>query len=491
MKNIILFQPSIGYMDAMRTAPSLPLSLLHAACLTSRHYEVRIIDQRLDHKWKDTLKKSISNDTICIGVTALTGQMIREGLNFSKHVKENYNLPVLWGGVHATLLPEQTLENGHIDYVVEGEGAISLYQLVKTLDEGGSLKTIKGIWYKENGNLMKSSDRTFIDLDELPEIPYHLVDINDYLPVYKGRRSVFFQSSRGCPHRCTYCYNNVFNRGRWRSLSAEKTLQSIEKLIYEHKNIDDIYFVDDNFFIDIDRARKIIEGLKELDVTWQAQGVDISSLKRMDDSFLKLIEESGCLRMTIGIESGSPKIRSFMSKKGKIEDILSTVERLNQFDLIIYCSFLVGIPGETDEDIKDTIHLLFKMIRLNNKVRNSPFYIYTPYPGTKMYDHVSEHGYRLPESLEEWADCEWDKTTISGREKFYANLHFSSLFLDQKTKEYQVPFLIRWLTDAYRPIARFRVKRLFFRMMLEKFLFEFVKKTWFSFKIPKDESFTH
>ena len=491
MKNIVLFQSAIGYMDSMRTKPSLPLGLLQAAAVASQHYQVRIIDQRVHPNWIRSLRNIISKDTICVGVTSLTGNMIREGLKFSKYVKEHYNLPVVWGGVHASLLPEQTLENREVDIVVAGEGGISLYELTKAIDEGNSFSNIKGIWYKINGNPVANPERPFTNLAELPDTPYHLVDINDYLPLYKGRRSIFFQSSIGCPYKCTYCYNNVFNRGSWRSLSAEETLARIGRLVEKHHNIDDIYFVDDNFFVDLKRSREIIEGLRKLDVTWQIQGVDIVSLERMDDSFFQLLEESGCLRLTIGIESGSARIRALMNKKGTTHDILETVERLNKFNLIIYCSFIVGIPGETSRDIKETIALLLRMLKVNNNVRNSPFYIYTPYPGTKMYEMVAKRGFNPPASLEEWAECEWDKTTIGGMKKFYAGLHFCSLFLDKKTEEYEVPIIIRLLTNIYRPIARFRIKRLFFGIMFEKWLFELTKKIWFPFSTSSDENPTN
>jgi anaerobic magnesium-protoporphyrin IX monomethyl ester cyclase len=490
MKNIVLFQPAIGYMDSMRTKPSLPLGLLQAAAVTSQHYQVRIIDQRIHPNWIQSLRNIISKDTICVGVTSLTGNMIREGLKFSKHVKERYKLPVVWGGVHASLLPKQTVENPQVDIVVAGEGGISLFEVTKAIDEGSSFGSIKGIWYKKDGVPVSNPERPFADLAKLPDTPYHLIDINDYLPLYKGRRSIFFQSSVGCPYKCTYCYNNVFNRGRWRSLSAEETLARIGRLVEMHQNIDDIYFIDDNFFVDLERSRKIIEGLRKLHVTWQIQGVDIVSLEKMDDSFFKLLEDSGCLRLTIGIESGSARIRGLMNKKGTTHDILKTVERLNKFNLIIYCSFIMGIPGETSRDIKETIALLLRMLKINNNVRNSPFYIYTPYPGTKMYEKMAGKGFDMPASLSEWAECEWDKVTIGGMKEFYSSLHFCSLFLDRKTEEYQVPSAIRLLTSIYRPIARFRIKRLFFRIMLEKRLFELTKKIWFPFSTSNDENST-
>ncbi|MFC2061700.1 B12-binding domain-containing radical SAM protein [Elusimicrobiota bacterium] len=475
MKNIILFQPAIGYMDAMRTSPSVPLSLLCAASVVTKYYKVNIIDQRIDKDWTEVLEKAITDDTVCAGVTGLTGAMLKEGLKFSKYIKKNHQIPVVWGGVHSTLLPEQTASDENVDIVIEGEGELAFYEVVKALDEGAPLNNISGIYYKEGNTPVYTGRRDFCDMDELPEVPYDLLDISKYLPAYKKQRSIYFQSSRGCPYRCKYCYNNSVNRGKWRALSAEKTLERIGKLLDKFKFIDDIYFVDDNFFIDMNRAEKIIRGLKEIDVTWQVQGVDIVSIKRMDDSFLELLRDSGCQRLTVGIESGSPKIRELIHKNGSVEDIAAVMERLKKYDIIIYCSFLIGIPGETIDDIKCSIDLLLKLMKINPNIRNSPFYIYTPYPGTELYERVTELGFKAPGSIEEWADCEWDRVTFTGNEKFYHNLHFTSLFIDKKTREYSVPLIVRILTDIYRPVARCRIKKLFFGLMIEKYVFKLIK----------------
>ena len=164
-----------------------------------------------------------------------------------------------------------------------------------------------------------------------------------------------------------------------------------------------------------------------------------------------------------------------MNKQGSIKDILEVFKKLSNYNIIIYSSFLVGVPQEEIEDIKKTISLLFTLFRINKNLRNSPFYIYTPYPGTEMYNLVEKEN--LPKKLEDWAYCEWDSIKHKNVKKFYENLHFLTLFLDNKIKEYQTRFFIlKILFYLYRPVARFRVRFLFFNFMFEKTFFDLFRK---------------
>ena len=477
MKNVILFHPSVGYMDKLRTKPSLPLNLLSAANLVSKDYKVIIVDERIEYDWKQKIKNLIDENTICVGVTSLTGKMILSGLEFSKFIKQISNkIPVVWGGVHPTLVPQQTLQNKYIDIVVLGEAEKTFYDLVCTLDKGLPLDNVNGICYKVKDEIRFTKPQEFLDLNTLPEIPYHLVDIENYLPLYKGRKSLYFESSRGCPFKCSYCYNNVFNKRRWRALSSYETIRRIKNIIKKYPFVEDIYFVDDNFFVDLKRAKEIVKELSYLGITWQVQGVDIVSLKHMDEEFFTLLEKSKLSRLTIGIESGSPKIRKIMNKQGSVKDILDVFKKLSKYNITIYSSFLVGIPCEEIKDIRQTVNLLFTLFRINKNLRNSPFYIYTPYPGTEMY-YLVEKEKDLPKNLEDWAYCEWDSIKHKNVKKFYENLHFVTLFLDNKVKEYQTRFLLlKILFYIYRPIARFRVRFMFFHFMIEKIFFDLFRK---------------
>jgi len=489
MTQLILLHPDVGHLDTLRTSPSLPLSLLSVASLASAEFDVRIIDKRLHPRdWKTRLADALARDTVLVGATAYTGPMIAASLEMSRFVKERSSVPVVWGGIHASLLPEQTLADPRVDMVIQGEGEVALLDLARALRDGTPLDGIRGLYRTVGGRAVSSPPGPFVDMDSLPELPYDLVDIQSYMPLYMGERCFYFQSSRGCPFGCTYCFNTAFNKRRWRMLSAEKTLERIAS-IRDRYHPGDIYFVDDNFFIDPKRGRQIVEGMGKIGIPWQVQGVDILSIKQMDDGFLRDLERSGCRRITIGVESGSRRVRAIMKKKGDPEDILHGIRRLRDYKIIVFCSFLTGVPTETVQDLKQTVDLLLRLLEENPNFRNSPIYNYTPYPGTEMYELAVKEGFVTPRDLEGWSRLgRWDLDSFSkdspprrvwGKKslKIFEYLYFTSLFLDDKAKEYPLPRPLRALVDLYRPVARFRVKNLFFSFMLEKHLSKLAQ--WF------------
>jgi radical SAM superfamily enzyme YgiQ (UPF0313 family) len=219
MNDVVLFQPKIGSMDSIRSKPAIPLSLLSiASFLKNRGYHVKIIDQRINPKWEKSLNKEFKKSVIAFGTTCLTGEPILHSLIASKIAKEN-SIPVIWGGVHPSLLPHQTLENENIDVIVKGEGEETFFELIQALERNRPLNKVSGIFFKNNSSIKKTKERSFINLDTLPPIDYKIIDINEYLPKYKGKSSLYMESSRGCTFNCAYCYNTVFNKKCWRSKS--------------------------------------------------------------------------------------------------------------------------------------------------------------------------------------------------------------------------------------------------------------------------------
>jgi len=482
MKNLVLLQPKIGEMDFLRTHPALPLGLLHASSLVAQKYEIRFLDQRLNQKLENSLPNLIDQDTVLVGVTSFTGPMILEALKMCATIRKIHNVPIVWGGVHPSLLSEDTLRDNRVDIVIRGEGEVTLLELTEALLRGNPLENIKGISYRQNGGIKSNPEREFSDLDLLPDLPYHLINVKQYLPLYRGQRSFYFQASRGCPSACTFCYNANFNRRKWRKIAAGQVIARLQAA-KQHYGVENIYFVDDNFFLDFDWCREIMAGLKNLRLSWQIQGVDVTSLKRMDDDFLASLVESGCLRITLGVESGSPRVRKLMGKGETVEEVGEQISRLKPFPLSVYCSFIVGFPGEEEEDLRLTLQLILGLKRSNPRVQISPLYSYTPYPGTLMFDTAAREGYDIPDSLEGWGRTGgWDqeKKNRSGRENSsrLAKLYFLSNFLDRKAREYNAPRWVNFIVSIYRPVAEFRIKHFFFFLLFERNLAQLLRFFW-------------
>jgi len=467
-------------MDELRSRPALPLSILHAASLVAREFETVIVDMRLGTDWRRELKEAIGPETLLVGITSYTGPMILWNLEMAAEVRKLTDVPIVWGGVHAALEPQTALNDPLCDIVVMSEGEQTLLELAKTLKKGDPLDRVAGIAFMKDGEEVYTPERELLDLEQLPEIPYELVDIPEYLPTYQGRKSLYLQSSRGCPHACTYCYNPRFNRRKYRAQSAKRTIERIAHVVDKY-GVEDIYLVDDNIFIDMERDRAIVEGIRDMGITWQIQGVDVVALKRMDDDFIQLLKDSGLLRLTVGVESGSPRIRKLMAKAGSVEDIKEQFRRLKDYDIIVFANLLGGLPTETREDLKQTVDLIFDLLKIHPQACNSPIYIYTPYPGTKMYDLACKRGFKTPDSLKGWGEVmHWDvwKSAEGGEaeRRLYEGMYFASNFLDRKAHIYDAPFAVKLASDIYRPIAKWRVKNFRFEFLIEKFMADYAQK---------------
>ena len=469
---VLLFQPRIGYMDTLRSKPSMPLSLIHAASELHHEFDVRIIDQRLDRDWAGTLAQAVRRGPLYVGITAITGPMIGHGLDAARVVRTtSRDVPIVWGGPHPTLVAAQTLQHPLVDAVVVGDGERPALEIARRRSQGRELAGLAGVGAMREGRPVFTPPEPAPDLDRYAPAPFHLIDIDDYTPLYQGRRSLYFQTSRGCPHACRYCYNTVAHPEGWRGNSAERVLEQLHSLVHAH-GVEEIYFIDDNFFIDRARARTIAEGLLELDCTWQVQGADLNSLIRFDAPTLRLLQQSGCKRFSIGVESGSPRIREQLGKRGSPDEIVSAVARLAPYGFVVFGSFMTNLPGETREDLESSVRLMERLHRANPNFRNSPFYRYTPFPGTPLFEDAVEDGFLPPRSLEDWAKLSYEGNTYvpagSPGNAFHAGLYFCTLLNDAKLDDYADSALLRILARAYRPVARFRLRHMLFSLMPER-----------------------
>ncbi len=469
--DIVLVQPVVGNMDSIRSAPALPLALLEAASLVdARGYRVKLIDQRLDRRWRERLVSELRAGPLLVGTTAMTGPQIRGALDASRVVKENSDVPVVWGGIHASLLPEQTLRDPRVDFVVKGEGEETFLELAGALGDGGKVQEVRGLWWKEGGRIRANPERPFLDMDSLPDPPFHLVNVRDYMPLYMGLRTLYLQSSRGCPYPCTYCYNTVYNDRKWRMLGAERTVALIRKV--RDLGAENIWFVDDEVIIQRQRLEEICRGIlqESIDIRWEVQGIRVNNALRMDDAMLRLVERSGCVRLIFGVESASERILRMVKRNIPLDQVRAVNRRLRGTNIIAHFNFMCGFPEETREDLKQTVDFVFSLLRENPRARIAGIHIFTPYPGTELYDYVVRKGYFAPpDSLDGWADFGWMTAPLATQDKaMLESLFFCSLFADRKWNENVANPIARAAAVAYGPVARWRMRHLFFGWMVEK-----------------------
>ena len=486
-RQVILFTPLMGYYS--RVSRDLPLALLAISRYLHPEYAVTIVDQKVPG-WQSKLDEALERGAVCFGTTSTTGRQIHYALEASRYVKERSDMPVVWGGIHATMLPRQTLESPYVDMVLAGQADESFNQLVRCLDNGSSMEGVPGLWRKCDGRVIEpQAPPQPVDLNSLPLLPYEVLDPEDY----RGRSSqlpgnVFdLEVGRGCPYRCTFCYNSSYRKGNRQSLSAERIIEHIRHL-KTWTEVDGISLIDDNFLLDSRRVLAFIELLKRenLRIKWYCS-TDINELKRMDDATLAGLEEVGLRIPEIGVESGSPRILKLVNKRLRIEDVLEVNRRLAKFKFTPHYNFLCGFIWETKAELRQTTSLFLQLLKDNPEATTMTLGVVVPYPGTRYLEMAKEHGFVMPDRLEgwaffnfaEWADhCPWlDRR----KRKLFKALYVASLFVDRKASLH-VPGrtifarLVRLFARMYRPIARWRYRHCFGGLGLDVKLFELAER---------------
>ncbi len=479
--DIILFNPAPRSGKQVQRRIELPLSLLCPATpLDRKGYRIKIIDEFANPHWKRELQESLAQEPICFGVTCMTGPQILHALQACKLVKHRYpDVPIIWGGIHASLLPEQTLKNPLVDIIVTGEGEETFEELVKALEARTPLSRISGIWYKENGTARSTPERPFVNLDAQPPLSYHLINMDHYRRRLFGIDHVSFNSSRGCTFRCSFCWDPVMHKRKWRAMSPETVLDHLKRIIRDY-DIRGFLFTDDHFFIDIERAYLILEGIlrANLKISISKLQIRADTICRLDNEFLHLMVRAGVKRFSVGVESGSQRLLDLIKKDSGPEEVIEANRKLIPYPIVPIFLFMMGLPTETPEEFAQSVRLAVQLTDENPRAVKT-LNIYTPYPGTKLYDFVVQLGLKEPQHLEDWArfnfrnipkESGWIEPKFK---RLIEAMDFPLMFLGKghfvtpykKTN----PFVVS-LSKLYYPIARYRVVNLDARIPIETML---------------------
>ncbi len=455
----------------------LPLELLCVGTpLVHAGYRVVILDQRVESNWRARLLAELARGPVCAGVTSTTGPQLLHALEVSKLIKQHSGVPVVWGGIHASLLPGQTLAENVIDFVVQGEGEVTFLELVTALERGGSVAAIPGVWRRDGGHAVSGGPRPFIDLNQQPPLAYDLVDVTRYARTVFGVKRLSFSTSRGCTFPCAYCYNTSFHRRQWRALRPETAVSQIKDFVQRY-SVQGLFLTDANFFLDMDRARGILEGVlrEKLGIVFSRLHVRLDSLLRISDEDLALIERAGCKCLAIGIESGSQRIQRLFRKPIEVPALLDLNRRLARFSIVPLYFFMMGVPTETVEDLRETVSLFTRLVQENPRAVKS-VNLYMPFPGTELFDVAVAEGLAPPQRLEDWASFNYRHLGAGGA-WLPAHMHgliemldFCSFFVGDSS--YLKPFkrtnpVVVLMANLYAPLARKRVETFTWRWPVE------------------------
>jgi radical SAM superfamily enzyme YgiQ (UPF0313 family) len=489
-RKIILIQPKSGKYDAF--VKDLPLGVLCAGrSARDAGYDVEIIDQRVEPEWEKRLLSVLQKEQpLLVGLSVMTGKPIQYALEISRLVKNKSNTPVLWGGIHPTILSDSTLKNEFIDFLIRGQGELPLLALAEALENDPvPLHEVPALSYKANGQIIHNPVGKVPEFDELPDIPYSLVDVHKYIRFEADEKVFSVITSIGCPHQCAFCYSSSYSGRLWKPEKVDRTIARLEEIIQKYKP-DYLSVIDNDFFVDLRRAKTLFEALekKKWPVRIGFRGARVDELYRMDDDLLALMQRVGVRHLHIGAESGSQQILNLMLKKVTTAQIFEVNRKLSKFPgLLPTYNFFSGIPTENIEDIQASIEMIFRLLKENPHCQISGFNQFTPYPGTELFTLSMQHGLKPPENLEGWidfdeSDCAKNNPWIdSQRKRLLDTLYFTGFFIDNK---FQMHFtgdslrncMFRYLAAAYRPIAKLRFKHGFTAIPVELALKRLIDK---------------
>jgi len=369
-----------GNMYVYPYEPPLGLASL-AASLKSRTFNVDLLDaQGLLLTDAEIIKYIKQHPARHIGITAMTSTL-NPGLSIARLIKKKFpSIKIIFGGVHPTIDPFTLIKNPIVDYIVRGEGEITLRMLLS----GTPPNKIPGVCFHSNNgkDLIHDKAPVIRHLNEIPFPDYDCFPIEKYIDYNKklrGIRGISMLVSRGCPYRCSFCAVKETMAVGWRIHSPELVVDQMEDL-KDRFGVQGIWFKDSVLNLKREWMLEFIEEMLRRDLRMEWQFNTRVDLVREDE--LKLAKKAGCVQVDFGIEAGSARMLQKLKKNIAIEQIEEAVSLAKKY-VKVAGFFMIGIPGETREEISATFKLA-KRLQLDK----SCWSIFTPLPGSELYNEL-------------------------------------------------------------------------------------------------------
>lgn len=390
-----------------------PLGLMYlSSFLRSKGHDVQIIDsvvERSDNYYNiedeiscrgmniDDIICRIQDDVKLIGITNLFSFAFPIVRKLSKEIKKVFPaVPIVVGGAHPSATPIETIQNTCIDYVIISEGEKTLNELVENIDHEEYIRRLDGICFeRKNGELVFNPKTKFIEnLDSLPFPSRDLVPLEQYYRVHeahgpsKDRWSPVI-SSRGCPFKCTFCTSNLWNR-HYRYRTPENVVDELEECV-KRFGITEFHFEDENLTLNKKRTIDICNEIQKrhLDIRWQTPNGIRASVT--DREMLSNMKASGCFHITVAPESGSKRVlNEIIHKNQDLEQIKDVVGFSSAIGLKTAAYFVIGLPGETTEEVNMSIRFACELAR--SGLDEVAFSNFIPLPGSELYKKLMGKG---------------------------------------------------------------------------------------------------
>lgn len=405
MKILLIYPYFLEPRIHVEEIAAVPMGLYYVgAALKAQHHDVEILNWHNAGDAENAVEKVLlSQKPDVIGFSIVHANRWG-GIDIARMAKKIFPaVPVVFGGIGATFLWRHLLRHfEQIDYVVLGEGENTFASLISAVEKKAPAEEIAGI-----PGLALRTDQGVITTGDAP-----LIEDLDLLP--PPARYFDFQHislTRGCPGRCTFCGSPRFWRRRVRAHSADYMVDQLAAL--NQRGLNHFYLSDDTFTLNTQRVielcRKMIE--KGLRLTWQA----ISKVSAVNDEMLYWMRKAGCIQISYGVESGSPRIREMLCKDIRRDQVQMAFARTAAHGMMARAYFIYGAPGETRQTIEQTLALMRRI-----KPLSAIFYILDLFPGTALYETYKKNTgvdddiwlQRIEDLLYYETDAELDADTV-------------------------------------------------------------------------------
>jgi radical SAM superfamily enzyme YgiQ (UPF0313 family) len=401
MSRILLLRANIDYSYRVIPSNNPPMGLMYLASYLRSldpHRQIRIIDMTIDDLTPDDVVPILREyqPDVC-GISCLT-MNTKHSLHLSMLIKKwNKTCHVIWGGPHPTFMPDQVLKSPDVDYCVVGEGEVTFHELISALEHRQPYASIDGVGYKINGATIINKRSAALDVTCHPWPAYDLIPVPKYfttkIPSQSGRLKypeyMTVMSSRGCPYGCIYCHN-IFGR-QFRAREPEDFVEEMVMLNADY-GVKEFHIIDDVFNLQRERVFRICELIQQ-----KLPGIALAfpnglRTDLLDKEMLMALKRAGMYYFAAGIESGAPEIQSMIKKNLNHAAALQAIEDAANMGIIVHGFFMIGFPGETEDQIKMTIRFAQK-----SSLNTAAFFAVTAYPATELYEVAKKMKVALPD----------------------------------------------------------------------------------------------
>ncbi|MCX6711617.1 MAG: radical SAM protein [Candidatus Woesearchaeota archaeon] len=424
-KNQVVRRYMCSYNAPNFLYPPLELMYISSIVKESKKDDVILIDAIAEKLDITNVINTIKEFNADILITITGFEIFQDDLNNIEKIKQDMpNLKIIAFGYLPTIFPKEVLKNSKIDYIIKGEPEFVFSNLYDAIKENKDVKEINGIAYRKGKKIFVNKDAIrVLELDRLPFPSRELIKNELYSEFLMKKPFTVIQTSRGCPFQCSYCVHTYGSMIVYRSV--DNVVKEIEECINKY-GIKHFKIIDDTFNVNKQRIKDICQKIidKGLKIKW----ICLSRVDTLDKETLEIMKKAGCMRIQIGIESGSQKILELYKKGYDSYKIKDQVKLVHDVGIETMGFFIVGAPNENESDFNKSLELA-KEINFDYVVVSQLI----PYPGTNLFNQLKcDINFSLFPYTSEFKNknnnfVEWEK-------KFYKEFYFRPNYIAKKTK---------------------------------------------------------